>query len=49
MPPKGLRFAEILEYPDPDLHAYLVGKAEPPDPELDRLFQSIRASVSAQA
>ena len=43
------RFAEILEYPDPDLHAYLVGKAEPPDPELDRLFQSIRASVSAKA
>jgi len=39
------RFAEILEFPDPDLHAYLVGKAEPSDPALARLFDSIRAGI----
>jgi antitoxin CptB len=39
------RFAEILEYPDPDLHAFLVGKAEPSDPALARLLQHIRASA----
>lgn len=38
------RFAEILELPDPDLHAYLVGKAEPSDPSLASLFHAIRAS-----
>lgn len=37
------RFAEILDFPDPDLHAYLVGRAEPADPELARLLDSIRA------
>jgi antitoxin CptB len=41
------RFAEILEFPDPDLHAYLVGKAEPADPALARLLHSIRASMPA--
>ena len=39
------RFAEILELPDPDLHAFLVGKAVPSDPTLARLFDSIRASA----
>jgi antitoxin CptB len=43
------RFAEILEFPDPDLHAYLVGKASPSDPDLARLVECIRASVSVQA
>jgi antitoxin CptB len=43
------RFAEILELPDPDLHAYLVGKVEPADPEIARLLLAIRASVSAEA
>jgi antitoxin CptB len=42
-----LRFAELLECPDPDLHAYLVGKAEPADPALARLLDSIRASSPA--
>jgi len=41
------RFAEILEFPDPDLHAYLVGRAEPADPELARLLQSIREARAA--
>ena len=40
-------FAEILEYPDPDLHAYLIGNAEPMNPELAALFRHIRATVSA--
>ena len=39
------RFADILELPDPDLHAYLVGKAVPSDPVLARLLDSIRASA----
>ena len=39
------RFAEILELPDPDLHAYLVGKAVTSDPALARLLHSIRASA----
>jgi antitoxin CptB len=43
------RFAEFLELPDPDLHAYLVGRAEPADPELARLLRTIRASSPAQA
>ena len=36
------RFAEFLEYPDPDLHAYLVGRAEPTDFELAELLRAIR-------
>jgi antitoxin CptB len=40
------RFAEILEFTDPELHAYLIGRAEPADPELARLLHSIRESVS---
>ena len=39
------RFAEILEFPDPDLHAFLVGKAVPSDPALARLLDSIRVSA----
>ena len=41
------KFAEFLEYPDPDLHAYLVGNAEPSDSELAGLVRHIRATVSA--
>ena len=40
------RFAEILEFPDPDLHAYLLGKADPADAELARLLRTIRESAS---
>ena len=39
-------FGEILELPDPDLWAYLLGKAEPEDAELARLFKIIRESSS---
>ena len=42
-------FAEILEFPDPDLQAYLLGKAEPTDLELARLLKRIRQSLPAQA
>ena len=40
------RFAEILEFPDPDLHAYLLGKAEPGDPELARVVALIREGTA---
>jgi antitoxin CptB len=40
-------FAEFLEFPDPDLHAYLLGKAEPADSELARLLKRIRESLPA--
>lgn len=39
-------FAQILELPDPDLRAYLLGKAEPEDAVLARLFRFIRESSS---
>lgn len=39
-------FAEFLELPDPDLHAYLIGKAVPSDPALARLLDSIRAGTA---
>ena len=40
------RFAEILEFPDPDLHAYLLGKADPVDAELARFIRTIRERTS---
>jgi antitoxin CptB len=43
------RFAEFLELPDPDLYAYLLGKAEPADVELARLTRTIRQTMSDQA
>lgn len=39
------RFAEFLELPDPDLHAYLVGRAVPADSELAHLLKQIRATL----
>ena len=38
------RFSHLLELPDPDLHAYLVGRDEPSDPDLGRLLDRIRAT-----
>jgi antitoxin CptB len=40
-------FAELLELPDPDLQAYLVGRAEPADSDLARLLKRILASLPA--
>jgi antitoxin CptB len=39
-------FAQFLELPDPDLHAYLVGRAEPTDSDLARLLERIRETLS---
>ncbi len=41
------KFAEFLELPDPDVHAYLVGRAEPVDEGLVSLLRRIRSSVSS--
>ena len=43
------QFAEILELPDPELHAYLTGRAEAADPALARIFHAIRSAGSSQA
>jgi antitoxin CptB len=37
------RFADLLELPDPELHAYLLGRREPEDAELAGLLETIRA------
>lgn len=42
-----LKFAEFLELPDPDLHTYLVGKAEPVDSELASLLKRILGTLPA--
>ena len=39
------RFSQLLELPDPDLHACLVGRQEPPDPDFARLLTRIRSSL----
>ncbi len=36
------RFGALLELPDPDLHACIVGRYEPADPPLERLLSQIR-------
>lgn len=36
------RMEVILDLPDPELHAYLVGRLEPEDPDYDALFRRIR-------
>ena len=40
-----LSFREFLGLPDPDIHAYLVGRAEPRDLELAKLLRRIRECV----
>jgi len=37
------RFEALLELPDPDLHAYLVGRYDATDSSLERLLGRIRA------
>ena len=37
------RFGALLELPDPDLHAYLLGRYDATDPNLERLLGRIRA------
>ena len=37
-------FGALLELPDPELHAYLVGRHERTDPDVEKLLDRIRAS-----
>jgi succinate dehydrogenase flavin-adding protein (antitoxin of CptAB toxin-antitoxin module) len=41
------RFRELLDLPDPDLHAYLLGRHDSSDPELDRLLERVRRCARA--
>jgi len=41
------RFGTLLELPDPELHAYLVGRHEPTDSDVEKLLDRIRASRSS--
>lgn len=44
--PEKQRFADLLELPDPELNAYLLGRMEPEDSELAGLLEIIRASAT---
>ncbi len=37
-------FERILDLPDPELAAYLVGRSAPADPDIARLIERIRSS-----
>lgn len=37
-------FERILELPDPELVAYLLGRSVPADPDISRLIERIRSS-----
>lgn len=43
--PERARFEAILELPDPELYAYLAGRAVPPDPADAALIDSIRQNL----
>ena len=47
--PEKQRFADLLELPDPELNAYLLGRKEPEDGELAGLLEIIRQSRVADA
>ena len=38
------RFERILDLPDPELVAYLLGRSAPADPDIARLVERIRSS-----
>jgi antitoxin CptB len=38
------RFGAVLDLPDPDLYAYIVGRREPADPAVAALIARIRAT-----
>jgi succinate dehydrogenase flavin-adding protein (antitoxin of CptAB toxin-antitoxin module) len=42
-------FEQILELPDPTLHAYLLGRSAPDDAAIATLIERIRASVGPAA
>jgi succinate dehydrogenase flavin-adding protein (antitoxin of CptAB toxin-antitoxin module) len=39
------RFAALLELPDPELAAYILGRDVPSDPELERLIGRVRLAL----
>jgi antitoxin CptB len=39
------RFVALLELPDPELSAYLLGRDVPWDPDVERLVASIRSAL----
>jgi antitoxin CptB len=39
------RFGALLELPDPDLHAYLLGRYDATDADLEALLSRIRANL----
>jgi len=41
------RFRALLELPDPELHAYLLGRYDGADPSLERLLDRIRSDFNA--
>jgi antitoxin CptB len=43
------RFEEILELPDPVLHAYLLRRSAPPDAATEALLERIRAGADASS
>lgn len=42
-------FGVILDFPDPELHAYLLGRLTPEDEDVAELIARIRGSHAAQA
>lgn len=42
------RLAVILDLPDPELHAYLIGSVQPTEPGIADLILRIRASVGTE-
>jgi antitoxin CptB len=40
-------FEQILELPDPALHAYLLGRSAPDDPSIAALLERIRTGAQA--
>lgn len=42
------RFTAVLDLPDPELHAYLVGRSAPADPRIAELIARIRAAARLQ-
>jgi antitoxin CptB len=43
------RFEVLLDLPDPELHAYLVGRHAPVDPDAARLLARVRRSLDSRA
>jgi antitoxin CptB len=42
-------FEAVLELPDPELHAYLLGRDEPAEAATAKIIERIRASVGSES